>query len=99
MEEIFLPLTAEQFGELFNVADPIITSNHFPFGNSKEDIDKRNTIWNYYKLISGEKGNPPCACSGTQKYWISAVAAISEFIMIVDQRREALSIESKNHTL
>jgi hypothetical protein len=97
MDEIFLPLTAEQFDELFNIADPIITSNKFPFGNSNVEVNSRNTIWNYYKLISGEKGNPPCACSGTQKYWISAMDAIRDFIILVDKRREDLSTEPKNH--
>lgn len=97
MENIFLPLNEEQFEEMFNIADPIITSNQFPFGNSKEEQNKRNTIWNYYKLISGDKGNPPCACSGTQKYWIRAIDVLRDFIMIVDKRREELSTASTNN--
>lgn len=96
MENIFLPLTEEQFEELFNIADPIIESNKFPFGNSNEEQQKRNTIWNYYKLISGDKGNPPCACSSTQKYWLQAIEAIRDFILIVDKRKESLSTASKN---
>jgi hypothetical protein len=98
MDSIFTPLTEEQFEEMFNVADPLIESGKFPYGNSQNEEHQRNVIWNHYKLLSGDKSTPPCTCVTTKKYWAKALDTLHDFILIVDKRREALFTASKNIT-